>query len=272
MPQATVPAGAQQTHAESSREGVTLARSSDAGPPTSHEERRRAIEALLSILADVEAVRVGLTPAGEIERIQVLAEGAIPPLELKRRIRSALLAAYGLDVDLRLISVAGSADPEARVRLRQIAYEQEGFRVAAHVEVDWRGQTFRGVSRDADTAGGRIMAAGRAALKALEQIAQGRVAFRLEALDDVWSFDRKVTVASVRAVSEAARLHLVGCARIEEDPRHSAAQAVLAAVNRSLTRLLEDRGRATEEGLVAAPAANDLRDGLRAPRYALNGE
>ena len=214
-------------------------------------EQRHAVEALLARLTGVHSARVETTATGEIERIHVVADGTFPPAEQKRHIRSALLAAHDLEIDPRLISLVALREKagyreevqhpsvlEPRARLNQISYQQEGFRITAHVELDWQSRTFHGLSQDADTAKGRIMAAGRAALKALEKVTDRRVAFFLEAIDTLHVFTRNVMVASVRVVSDLCRADLVGCASSREDPNYAAAQAVLSAVNRSFVRLI----------------------------------
>jgi hypothetical protein len=127
---------------------------------------------------------------------------------------------------------------EPRARLHQISYQQEGFEVIANLELNWEGKAYYGVSQEADTAKGRMMAAGRAALNALGKASGQRAAFFLDGLHTFRTFDRSITVASVRVVSDLLRTSLVGCAIVADDPNYAAAQAVLGAVNRSFLRLV----------------------------------
>jgi hypothetical protein len=97
-----------------------------------------------------------------------------------------------------------------------------------------------------------MVAAGRAALNALSRVSEQRAAFFLDDLHTFRIFERSITVASVRVVSDLLRISLVGCATVAEDPNYAAAQAVLGAVNRSFTRLifpLRRRAPDTQPGL-----------------------
>jgi hypothetical protein len=210
--------------------------------------RRYVFESLLSRIDGVQAVRVETSDAGDIERIHLVAEDRVPAGEQVRHVRSALLAAHHVDVDpdrISLVPVHDGEDPGAepagaaheRPRLRSLGYQTEGFRVLAQVELEWRGRSFYGVGRDADTAAGRLAAAARAVLDGLERMTGGGAAFFLEGLDPHQAFDRRVLVASVRLVSDGRRGQLVGCARLGESPHKSAVEAVLSAVNRILPRL-----------------------------------
>jgi hypothetical protein len=236
---------------------------------------RREIETLLRHVTGVRAACVETTAAGEIAHVHVVTDGTLPPSLQRRQIRSALLATHDLDLDPDLVTLVpltrGTGDgdedrapfvSDSRLRLHRIGYEQDGLQMVAHVEVARRDRTFHGASRDADTASGRVAAAARAALRALEQVAGGRAGFQLEALDRLRAFDRDVFVVTVRAISESDSPQLLGCAKVREDPSHAAAQAVLTAVNRWLGRLLTGAGRngppATREngrGSVAEPAS-----------------
>lgn len=216
-------------------------------------EKRRAVESLLNRLTGVQSARVEMSDGGEVSRIHVVSSSKLSPADQARNVESALLAAMGLDVDRALISVVslkdgnvdeGSEDPlvlsgaERRVRLHQIVYHQAGFKVTAHVELGWDGRSVRGSSEDTDTAKGRMVAAARATLNALETLTERRVGFFLEGLEAHQTFERKLVVASLRVVSDFRKADLVGCSIVEEDPNYAAAQAVLGAVNRSFVHLL----------------------------------
>ncbi len=218
-------------------------------------ERRRAVESLLNRLAGVRSARVETGPEGQVERIHVVSTGGYSPAQQARNIESALLAALNLELDPRLLSVVAlkeeeAAEPEGqglaeapdpreqRVRLHHIAFEQDRFKITARVQLSWDGRIVHGSSEDTDTAKGRMTAAARATLNALEQVTERRVAFFLEGLEAHTTFERTIVVASLRLVSEYRKADLVGCATVEEDPNYSAAQAVLGAVNRSFAKML----------------------------------
>jgi hypothetical protein len=245
-------------------------------------ERRRAVESLLNRLAGVHSARVETGPNGEVECIHVVSSARFTPAQQARNIESALLAALNLDMDPRLISIVPLKEDDAqvvegtrevelqdpgerRVRLLRIAYEQDRFKVTAHVQLGWEGRMIYGTAEDTDTAKGRMMAAGRATLNALEQVTERRIAFFLEGLEAHQTFERTIVVASLRLVSEFKKANLVGCATVEEDPNYAAAQAVLGAVNRSFARLLVYAASPAEPG-EAQPSPKDK--GEAQERYA----
>jgi hypothetical protein len=226
------------------------------------KERKHAVETLLSRVAGVHSVRVETTDLGDVEQIHVVSDGKLSAAQAARNIQSALLAALNLEVDARLISVvslkpvperaeaeeaAALVNRESRPRLVQISYQQDGFKITAHVELSWKGQSVRGSNQDTDTAKGRMVAAGRATLDALEQVMQQRVAFFLEGIELAQTFERSIAVASLRVVSDFYKADLVGCAIVGEDPNYAAAQAVLGAVNRSFPRLLADHATGRDD-------------------------
>lgn len=62
-------------------------------------------EALLRSLAGVIAARIDSGPEGDVERIEIKADDATPPHQLVRNIQSALLATFGLLVEVNAIEV-----------------------------------------------------------------------------------------------------------------------------------------------------------------------
>ncbi|MBA2565841.1 MAG: hypothetical protein H0V09_10545 [Gemmatimonadetes bacterium] len=242
-------------------------------------DRRRAVEALLNRLAGVQSARVETTEAGQVERIHVVSTGKFSTSQQARNVESALLAALNLDVDPGLITVvslksdgddpseASSAPQPAfdrRVRLNSILYQQEGFKVTAHAELGWEGQTVRGSHTDTDTAKGRMMAAARATIDALERIVEGRAGFFLEGLETHQTFERTIAVVALRVLSETRKTDLAGCAIVDEDANYAAAQAVLGAVNRSFLHLLMAPGSATG----GSPPATTSTNGEAREKYA----
>jgi hypothetical protein len=225
------------------------------------KERRHAVENLLNRLAGVRSARVEISETGEVEGIHVVSTGRFSPAQQARNIESALLATLNLELDPRLIRVVSLKEGEAqeaavregedpppgkpreqRVRLQQIVYEQVGFKITAHVELAWQGRILRGSAEDTDTAKGRMVAAARATLNALEELTERRVAFFLEGVEHHETFERTLAVASLRVISDQRKADLVGCSIVDEDPHYAAAQAVLGAVNRSFVRLLVTTG------------------------------
>jgi hypothetical protein len=248
-------------------------------------ERRQAVESLLNRLAGVRSAKVEIGADGEVEGVHIVSAGRFTAAQQARNVESALLAALDLTVDPDLITVVALEDQpspapqapwrsgavglplERRVRLGRLAFQQEGYRIKAVAELDWEGTPIRGAADDADTSKGRLQAAARATVAALENLLEGRAAYFLEGLESHATFERVVAVASLRVVSDTVNADLVGCAMVDEDPHHAAAQAVLAAANRSLTRLMSPGPSPAER---ARPQPAELEKGEARQRYALS--
>ena len=249
-------------------------------------ERRQAVESLLNRLAGIRSARVEVDSDGEVESVHVVSTGRFTAAQQARNVESALLAALDLSVAPDLISVVSVEEPaapaphtpwradalalppERRVRLGRLAFQQDGYRIKATAELDWNGTPFRGTADDADTAKGRLQAAARATLAALENLLEGRAAYFLEGLEAHATSERVVAVVSLRVISDTVNADLVGCAMVDEDPHQAAAQAVLAAANRSLTRLLSPRPHPSGDRARHQPA--ELEKGEARQGYALS--
>ncbi len=134
--------------------------------------------------------------------------------------------------------------PEGRNRLRFEAIDFECFpdgRCTASVELEGKGgEHFQGRAEGTHTLQGGLRAGALAALRATESAAEGRLKLEFVGVKAVRAFDAWVTIAAVRARSEAKAYNLLGSYADLEDPTpRSAALALLDATNRVMERYLK---------------------------------
>jgi len=113
------------------------------------------IEEALSQVSEIRAARVVTSPAGIIDEIHVLALPSKSPKQLVRDIESTLMAAFGIAVDHKKISIAQlgkEAVPEseaasklhARAQIKSINAEVVGVYVNIAVSLDLEGELYVG--------------------------------------------------------------------------------------------------------------------------------
>jgi hypothetical protein len=205
-------------------------------------------ENLLQSLQGVLSARVVVTPVGEIEEVHVLASSGVSPKQVVRNVESALLAHLGIKVDHRKISVAQTAEVQPLEALEQSAVRAEAqrrgvvyqslelvaaapHRVGFAVTLEVNGQEVVGQDEAAATTRGRLQAAARAAVAALDQ-ALTRGTFQLEGVKIIEAFEEELVVAGVLVVDQRDTRLLTGTAKVREAPEQAAVLAVLDATNR----------------------------------------
>lgn len=120
-----------------------------------------------------------------------------------------------------------------RIRLVAVraAPDGRGF-LDIEVEVEASGEALTGRFRDADTARGRLLVAGRATLQALESIVGDDAAIALEGIEELEISGARGLLAVLSARVGRKRPVFHGSALLRGDPLEAAARAVLDALNR----------------------------------------
>ena len=96
------------------------------------------IEAALAQVSEIRAARVVTSPLGEIDEIHVLALPSKAPKQLVRDIESTLMAAFGVAIDHKKISIAqlgqesvpqaeDDTKPHARAQIKSINAEVAAY-------------------------------------------------------------------------------------------------------------------------------------------------
>ena len=114
-------------------------------------------------------------------------------------------------------------------------------RCMAEVELEWvDGIKIRGSASGQSSATVDLRVAAEATLRALEQFANGALAFELIGVKAIRAFDANVVIVSV-ANRKAGPQRLLGSCLVEGDPVRGAAVAVLSATNRVMGNFIATR-------------------------------
>src|SRR2546426_589189 len=105
----------------------------------------------------------------------------------------------------------------------------------------WGGRQFWGGGQGVPSQTGGLRCCAAAAVQALEQAVQTKVAFELLGVKAVRAFDATVVIVSLSAREPESASRLVGSYLTESDPSRGAALAVLNATNRILGNFFATR-------------------------------
>ncbi len=209
----------------------------------------RRAEQLVSGLTGVASARIVADPDGRIEEIHILTSQRVAPKQTVRNVESALQAQLGIQVDHRKVSVAQTQAPESGTAAKIIGIGQltgvrrylfDGYelernrpqRIECRVRLRLDDQSFVGSAVATDVQRGRLNAAAQAALNALEIAEENEVAFALDGIKQLESFDVPVVVAAIYGLTGRTRTYLAGAAPQTDSLEHAAIMATLKATNR----------------------------------------
>ncbi len=202
--------------------------------------RYRELQETLERLPAVQAVRV-VESNGHVSEVHVVAAPGKSPKQIVRDVQSLALAAFGVPVDRRVVSVVqiegDRLAPAERPSVEDISESPSGSRTQMQVKLSWRHEIFVGTSVGPAAQETRPRLVGEATLKALETAVGGDVAFALANIDQVSLGPRTIMIAVVVIVAGGEERSLVGSALTAADPAHAAVRAVLDALNRQIPNL-----------------------------------
>ena len=201
------------------------------------------IELALSQVADIKAARVVVSPEGTIEEIHVLALPTKSPKQLVRDIESTIMAAFGIPIDHRMVSIAQLGHdmlPEPvsrdrpRARIKSINAEVSGVHASITVALELETDTYVGVAAGpaSETARKRLVA--QATLNAVEEYLRGTMSFALEDVEIVKLGRESVAVACLTLVTSFGEQALSGAALVRQNDKDSIVKATLDAINRRI--------------------------------------
>jgi hypothetical protein len=134
------------------------------------------------------------------------------------------------------------AAAQAEPRIMFVAFQAESRhvqQVRLQVELEWKGETYRGQATGADLVRPRMETAAAACLKAVEAIAQANglsagadLAVSLDGVKTVDAFDRRFALVAVHAIVRGHLTTLTGSAAIHDSPDKAVILATLQATDR----------------------------------------
>lgn len=200
-----------------------------------HRMDLTALQSKLSRLDGVEAVRV-VGNDTKLAEIHVLARKTKPAKQVVRDVQSLAAAAFGLDVDRRIVSVVQLADGDLaggdRPAIVDIAETTDGSRSSVRVTLDWHDGQMVGETKGAAAVATRNRLVAEAVLQALGQALQPEASFAVASVDVPTLGSRRVAIAQVVLVTNQAERLMVGSSLVDDDESRAVVRAVLDALNR----------------------------------------
>lgn len=210
-------------------------------------ELKSELDKLMSSLSGVMAARTVLNADDEIVEIHILSDLTKSPKQLVRDIQSAIMAAFGIEIDYKLISVAQvnsnmvvpviSAEP--RLTIRKIMISLDSTNLETTVVLGHGDKTFEGSSKGPLTSGrNRIISAANACMSALKNYLGPAYNITLLDLQRNTIANNECFVMALSFVEPFGETVLYGISPIisPETEVQAAVMAVLSAVNRPMTR------------------------------------
>jgi hypothetical protein len=203
------------------------------------------IEQALSQVSEIRAARVVTGADGTIDEIHVLALPSKAPKQLVRDIESTLMAAFGVSIDHKKISIAQLgqenvpviAEPaklQARAQIKNINVEVVGVYVNIGVALELEGELFTGKATGPASRTGRERLVAEATLDAIAQYLQGAFTFALEDVEIIRLGRESIAVSCVILVTSLGEQAFAGSALVRQNDKDSIVRATLDAINRRL--------------------------------------
>ncbi len=203
------------------------------------------IEEALGQVSEIRAARVVTSSEGFIDEIHVLALPSKAPKQLVRDIESTLMAAFGIAIDHKKISIAqlgqesvpittDSPKLKARAQIKNINVEVAGVYVNISVALELEGELFVGRATGPASRTGRERLVAEATLDAIAQYLQGAFTFALEDVEIIRLGRESIACACVVLVTSLGEQAFAGSALVRQNDKDSIVRATLDAINRRL--------------------------------------
>ncbi len=198
------------------------------------------LETTLSRLPDVDAVRI-VGDDGHIVEVHVLATPGKAPKQIVRDVQSLAMAAHGVNVDRRVVSVVQMENENVSTIQRPVILDIDespnGSKLTITVSLGWHRERHTGSATGPASQETRPRLVGEATLGALEEAVSNDVAFALANIELQAVGSRTIAIAVVVMVAGGEERALIGSALVGTDPAPAAVRAVLDAVNRQVPNL-----------------------------------
>jgi hypothetical protein len=207
-------------------------------------ELKAELEKLISSLSGVLAARAVLNADDEVTEIHVLSDLSKSPKQLVRDIQSAIMAAFGLDIDYKLINVAqvnsnivsSAAVTEPRLQIKKITISLDSNSLETTVILGYGDKTFEGSSKGPLSGRNRIFSAVNACLLALKNYLGQDYNINLLDLQRNTIAGSECFVIALSYIQPVGEAVYFGIAQIKSPDVEvqSAVMAVLSALNRPM--------------------------------------
>lgn len=203
----------------------------------------REYEEAIKRVRDVITARIVLNDSGGIDEIHVLAGPGRAVKYIARDIESSIIAAFGVTVDRRTISIAqlSTSDgprQEKRVRLEKVEIISEVDSAQVNVHLKMAGTQVSGSCRGVPTVKSWLYLAAGAAVSAMSQFLSSDISFHVEDVSVSSSRPSNVALVSIVLSWSGQQQLLTGSCPVTHDEREAVVKAVLDALNRRFGQLL----------------------------------
>ena len=218
------------------------------------------IERLIASIGGVSAAKVVTDAEGRIVEVHVLADTSRSPKQLVRDIQSSTMAAFGLPIDYRIVSVAqvelglqsGAVPtaatpptpvrPSPRLLCESLAVHATRSTVDVVVTLDLGGKRFEGHAQGPATERGRLYACASASLDAVHVYLGSEGILQLLEVRMLHIAGLDAIEAAVAFLEGEREILLLGSAFVRQrnGEDDSVVRAVLDALNRVITRADRD--------------------------------
>lgn len=182
-----------------------------------------------------------VTDGGAPVEVHVLAKPGKAPKQVVRDVQSVALAAHGLRIDRRIVSVVQLEDGDVsagdRPIVEDVAEQVDGSRMSISVTLSWHDEHLVGTATGPASATTRLRLVAEATVRALQQALAEEAAFGVQAVATPTVGTREVAVAQVVVVLDGSERLMVGSALVDGDASRAMVRAVLDALNRQVPGL-----------------------------------
>jgi len=201
------------------------------------------LRARFGLAVDTDRVRVLEEPAGTPETDEQ-ASAPATTLETDEHAGAPAAAAVGAQPATALrtphLPQVHMARP-GRLTIRRIQMLTAGLGVVATVQLALEGADYEGTAEGAATVTSVHRSVATATLRAVESVVDGRARFEVEHLEVAISGRDRTALVVITMLTGRANERLSGASVVREDVRQAVVRAVLAAVNRRLEPMLDDK-------------------------------
>jgi len=203
----------------------------------------REYEDTLKRIKDIITARVVLDENGEIQEIHVLAGPGRPVKYIARDVESSIIAAFGVPMDRRKISIAqlGGSDPsrqDKRAQLEKVEIISEVGAAQVNVHLKMGSTAVTGTASGVPTAKSWLWLAAGATVSAIIQFLPPDVSFDVEDVSVSPSRTTRIALVSIMLFASGRQQLLTGSCPVGHDEREAVVKATLDALNRKFAQLL----------------------------------
>lgn len=200
-------------------------------------------EDTLKRIRDVMMARTVLDQSGDIQEIHVLAGPGRAVKYIARDVESSIIAAFGIPIDRRKISIAQLGGGEAgrqdkRVQLEKVEIISEVDTARVNVRLKMGSTLVTGSATGVPTAKSWLYIAASAAVSAVAQFLTPDVSFHVEDVSVNSSRTVRIALVSVMLFASDRQQILTGSCPVTHDEREAVVKATLDALNRKFAQLM----------------------------------